>query len=295
MGTHKNNESKKLKKRKWFSVSWFFTYLFMILLVAFTSLPLVYMVSTAFKPIDELFIYPPQFLVRKPTLQSFRDLLTAMDSSVVPFTRYIYNSVFTTIITVLSTVIISCMGAFALSKYKLPGSKVVFQIIILALMFSSYTTQIPSYMIVSKLGLINKYSALIIPKLAVAYNFFVIKQFADQLPNELLEAARVEGAHEWKIFWKIAMPILKPAWSTLVVFSFVSNWNDYFTPLIFTNKQAMKTLPLALQTIAGGPGAVARSGAVAAATFIATVPTIVIFVIMQAKVMETMAYSGIKA
>ncbi|HOJ11099.1 MAG TPA: carbohydrate ABC transporter permease [Clostridiales bacterium] len=270
-------------------------YLFMLLLVAFTALPLVYMVSTAFKPIDELFIYPPQFLVRRPTLESFTDLFTALDSSVVPFTRYVFNSLFTTIIIVSGTVIISSMGAFAMGKYNLPGTGILFNIIILALMFSPYTTQIPSYMIVNKLGMINTYWALIIPKLAVAYNFFLMKQFSSQIPDALLEAARIEGATEWRIFWKIAMPILQPAWATLIVFSFVNNWNDYFTALIFTSSQVMKTLPLALQTIAGGPGAIARSGASAAATFIVTLPTILIFTIMQAKVMKTMAYSGIKA
>jgi ABC-type glycerol-3-phosphate transport system permease component len=271
-------------------------YLFMLLLVAFTSLPLIYMISTAFKPIDELFLFPPRFFVRRPTLQNFTDLFYAFSSSTVPFVRYIYNSLFTSIMIVVSTVIVSAMGAFGLVKHKPDGANILFMIVVAALMFSPHVTQIPTYMVVNSLGIINTYWALIIPKIAVAYNFFLVKQFMEQIPDEILESARIDGANEWTVFWKLIMPCLKPAWATLVVFSFVSNWNDYFTPLIFTSSLTMKTLPLALQTIAGGPGvsSIGRAGAVAAATFLMTVPTIVIFTVMQARVMETMVYSGIK-
>jgi ABC-type glycerol-3-phosphate transport system permease component len=290
----KQTEIRKKRKSIKLSWGWFFTYSFMIGLVAFTALPLIYMVSTAFKPIDELFIYPPRFLVRKPTLTNFSNLLTALSSSEVPFTRYILNSVVTAVTTVVLTVIVSAMGAFSLVKYRPKGSDAMFKIILAALMFSPHVTQIPTYMVVNSLGMINRYSALIIPKIAVAYNFFLMKQFIEQMPDVLMEAARIDGANEWYLFWKIVMPSLKPAWATLVVFSFVANWNDYFSPLIFITSQAMKTLPLALQTIAGGLS-IARAGAVGAATFLMTLPTIIIFTLMQARVMETMVHSGIKA
>lgn len=288
--------AKKVRRRLRFrfSFKWFLVYTFMLLLVAFTALPIVYMVSTAFKPIDELFIYPPQFLVRRPTLINFSNLLFALNSSEVPFVRYIFNSVLTASITVVLTVIVSAMGAFSVVKYKPPGSNFIFMIILGALMFSPHVTQIPTYMVVNSLGLINTFGALIIPKLAVAYNFFLMKQFTEQLPDVLLEAARIDGAGEFYIFWRIVMPSLRPAWATLIVFSFVANWNDYFSPLIFTTSQTMKTLPLALQTIAGGLS-IARAGAVGAATLLMTLPTIIIFTTMQAKVMETMVHSGIKA
>ena len=152
-------------------------------------------------------------------------------------------------------------------------------------------------MVVNSLGIVNTYWALIIPKIAVAYNFFLMKQFTEQIPNEYLESARIDGANEIRIFIKLVIPLLKPAWATLTVLSFITNWNDYFTPLIFTSSQAMKTLPLALQTIAGGPAksSLGRAGAVAAAAFIITIPTIIIFTAMQGRVMETMVHSGIKA
>ena len=129
----------------------------------------------------------------------------------------------------------------------------------------------------------------------MAYNFFLVKQFCEQLPDSILEAARIDGCSNLGIFWRIAMPLLKPAWSTLAVFSFVSNWNDYFSPLIFIRSDALKTLPLALQTLAGGAGVVARAGTVGAATLITTLPSIIVFAIFRGKVMETMTYSGIKS
>jgi len=171
----------------------------------------------------------------------------------------------------------------------------IFGIVVAALSFSTHVTTIPNYLVVNKLGLVNTCWALIIPKIAVAYNFFLVKQFCEQLPDSILEAARIDGARELHIFWKIAMPLLKPAWTTLAVFSFVSNWNDYFSPLIFIQSNALKTMPLALQTMSGGAGVVARAGTVGAATFLTTLPSILVFAIMRGKVMETMSYSGIKS
>ncbi len=290
-------------KIKWFKGQWLhitfkgiLLYAVMLALVAFTVLPLIYLVSTAFKPLDELFVYPPQFFVRKPTTKNFSDLVVSLGSSTVPFTRYAFNSVIVTTIIVFCTVMVSSIGAYSLVKFKPPGGKFIFDLVLVALMFSPHVTKIPSYMVVNKLHLINTYGALILPNIAVAYNIFLMRQFIQQYPDELIEAARIDGAGEFKIFTKMVMPALAPAWSTLIVFSFVNNWNDYFSPLIYVTSQAMKTLPLALQTITGGAAgmSVGRAGAGAAATFIMTVPTVVIFTIMQGKVMETMTYSGIK-
>ncbi len=290
-------------KIKWFKGQWIhitfrkiLLYAVMLCLVAFTSLPLLYLVSTAFKPMDELFLFPPRFFVKRPTARNFSDLLQSLESSTVPFLRYAYNSLVITAVTVTLTVMVSALGAYSLVKFKPPGGAFLFHIILMALMFSPHVTRIPSYMVINRLGLINTYGALILPNIAVAYNIFLMKQFIEQYPDELLEAARIDGAGEFLIFLKLVMPALAPAWSTLIVFSFVSNWNDAFSPLIYITSQAMKTLPLALNTISGGAAgmSVGRAGAVAAATFLMTVPTVIIFTVMQRKVMETMVYSGIK-
>lgn len=272
------------------------TYVLLTALVMFMAMPLVYMVSTAFKPLDEMYLFPPTFFARKPTLQNFSSLFNSLESSTVPFLRYVFNSLFVTVAIVFGTVLVSCMGAYSLVKYHPKGSNFIFSLVMMALMFSPYVTQIPNYLIVKSMGLLNSYWALILPKLAVAFNFFLIKQFVEQLPNPLLEAARLDGASEWKIFWHIVMPYLKPAWATLVVFAFVNNWNDYFSCLIFVSKEELKTLPLALQNISGGAGAAGLStaGATAAASFLMTMPTVLIYTLMQKRVIETMAHSGIK-
>ncbi len=268
-------------------------YIVMILLVAFTALPLIYVISTAFKPIDEILRFPPRFFVRRPTMDNFSDLLAGLSSSSVPFLRYVWNSVFTTVLSVFGTVVLSSMAAYAVTKLHVPGGNVCFMIVVAALTFPAQVTQIPNYMVINGLGLINTYSSLIIPKLAVAYNMFLMKQFCEQLPNPLLEAARIDGAGETRIFMKIVLPFLRPAWATLIVFSFVSSWNDYFGPLIYISNQEMRTLPLALNSIAEG-GNIARAGAMAAATFLMTLPTVIIFTLMQKRVIATMAHSGIK-
>lgn len=290
-------------KIRWFRGQWLHItfarvalYTIMLLLVCFTVLPLVYLVSTAFKPLDELFLYPPRFFVSNPTTKNFSDLVVSLGSSTVPFTRYAFNSVVITAAIVICTVIVSALGAYSLVKFKPVGGNFLFNLILIALSFSPHVTKIPSYMVVNGLGLINTYGALILPSIAVAYNIFLLKQFVEQFPDDLIEAARIDGAGEFRIFIQMVIPALKPALATLVVFSFVNNWNDYFSPLIYVTSQAMKTLPLALQTIGGGAAgmSVGRAGAVAAASFLMTCPTVIIFTIMQGKVMETMTYSGIK-
>lgn len=280
-----------------FNFSRFLLFLFLGLLVCFTALPLIYVVSTAFKPLDELYVFPPRYFAQKPTLYNFTSLFNALDSSVVPFSRYIFNSLFTASVTVFCTVMVSCLAAYGLVKHRPKGGNFIFNLIIVALMFSPHVTQIPNYMVVKTLGMLNTYWALIIPKIAVAFNVFLVKQFLEQMPDAYLEAARLDGAGEWQLFHKIVMPYIRPAWATLVVFSFVSNWNDYFSPLIFISKNALKTLPLAVQTIAGGPGAASLStaGAMAAASLIMILPTIIVYTFMQGRVINTMAYSGIKA
>jgi ABC-type glycerol-3-phosphate transport system permease component len=271
-------------------------YIVITLVAMFTLLPIVYMVSTAFKPLEEMFLYPPRFFVRHPTARNFADLLIAMDALSVPFARYLFNSLFVTAATVTAGVILSSMAAYPLAKYpRMPGNKLFFSIVISTLMFAPEVTQIPRYLIVDRLGLIDTYAGLIVPVIAGSYGLFLMKQFMEQLPIELIEAAKVDGASEWKIFWRVVMPLVRPAWITLIIFSFIGTWNDFFTPLVFTRSEQMKTLPLVMSAIGGGPGVVARWGAVAAASLVVTIPTFILFVLLQRFVMETMAHSGIKS
>lgn len=267
-------------------------YILLAIPVAFCALPLIYMINTAFKPLNEMLRFPPTFFVKNPTLNNFSDLLTALSGTSVPFVRSVFNSLLVSAAVVVLTVIVSSMGAFGLTKHRVPFGKQLFTLIIMALSFSSSVTTIPTYLVIENIGLVNSYWALILPKVAVAYNMFLMKQFCEQMPNALLEAARIDGAGEWHIFFKIAMPMLRPAWATLTVMSFVGVWNDYFTPLIYITDDALRTVPLALQSIS--TGGLTRAGASAAASFLMIMPTIIIYTLLQKKVISTMAFSGIK-
>lgn len=283
------------KVQKRFKFSKLLIFIVVGALVVFCAFPLVALICRAFMPLDELYVFPPRIFVRNPTFANFRDLLTSLSSSTVPFTRYIFNSLWVTVTTVFGTIVVCSMGAYGMVKHKPIGAAMIFTVVVAALGFSGHVTKIPNYMIVSGVGLIDSYLALIVPALATAYNFFLMKQFCEQLPDSLLEAARIDGAKEFRIFWTIVMPLLKPAWSTLCVLTFISSWNDSFSPLVYLHSDAMKTLPLAIQTISGGAGVVARSGVPAAASLLTTAPTIIIYLIMKGQVLQTMAYSGIKS
>lgn len=265
----------------------------LVLFASFAALPLIYVVSTSLKPLDELFLFPPRFLVQNPTTKNFKDLFNALDGLSVPFTRYIFNSLFVAIIVVFFTILICSMAAYGLTKHKVFGGKLLFALVLSGLMVSPYVTRIPSFMIVNGLGMVDSHWALIIPNIAVAYNMFLVKQFTEQLPDSFLEAARIDGANEMRIFFTIVIPSLKPVIATLALLSFVSNWNDYFTPLIYIQDEALKTLPVVMQNLSSN-NSIARAGATGAATLISILPTILFYTIMQRNVVDSMAFSGIK-
>ncbi len=268
-------------------------YAAMIGLACIMALPLVYVLGTAFKPIDELLKFPPVFFVKKPTLSNFSQLFLALDSSTVPFLRYLFNSVLVTALAVLGTIVVATMGGYAMSKLTVPFSKVLFTLVIIAMTFPGNVIQIPLYMIIKWLGLYNTYAALIVPKIAGAYGMFLMKQFCDQLPKPLLEAARIDGAGEFSIYMKIALPFLRPAWATLLVFTFTACWNDGAASLIYISDQSLRLLPVMLTAISENTN-LARAGALAAASFIIMAPSLIIFILQQRRVMATMAHSGIK-
>lgn len=260
---------------------------------SFSALPLIYVISTSLKPLNELFLFPPRFLVKQPTLTNFSDLFQALDGQSVPFAKYVFNSLFVSLTVCVCTIIVSVLGAYGLVKHKVLGGKLVVSLIMAGLMVSPYVTRIPAYMIVSKLRLVNTPAALIIPNIAVAYNIFLMKQFMEQIPNQLLEAARIDGAREGRVLLDVVIPMLKPVVATLFVLSFVSNWNEYFSAMIYIQDESLKTLPVVMQNLSSN-NSIARAGASAAATFVTILPTILVYAIMQRYVVDTMAYSGIK-
>ena len=256
----------------------------------FMLLPLVYVVSSAFKPLDELFVFPPRFFVKNPTLDNFADLLTIMGESWVPFSRYLFNTVVITAAGTFGCVIVTSMAAFILAKYKFPGSHLLFRVVVVSLMFSGYVTQIPNYLIMKELGWVDTLLAVIVPAMAMPMGLFLIKQYAESIPDVLIEAATIDGANLWHVYWQIMMPMCKPAWVTVIIFSVQSLWNSKATHYIFSEE--LKTLPYALQQIM--KGGVSRTGVASAVTVVMMIVPIITFVLSQRQVMETMANSGIK-
>ncbi|GAB2574905.1 carbohydrate ABC transporter permease [Gracilibacillus alcaliphilus] len=259
-------------------------------------LPIVYIFSHALKPIDELFAYPPRFFVQKPTVQNFQDLVQNSNDTGVPMSRYLFNSIVVTSIVVLFTIIISTMAGFALSKKQFKLKKTLFEINTLALMFVPAAVTIPRYLLMDEIGLLNTFVAHIFPLLAMPVGLFLVKQFIDQIPDELIEAAKIDGANDFQIFRKIIVPLVKPAIATIAILSFQAVWNNAETSTLFVDDENLKTFAFYMSTLAvdTGGNTVAGQGMAAAAALIMFVPNLVIFIFMQSKVMNTMAHSGIK-
>ena len=265
-------------------------YAFLLLIAMAMVFPLVFAISSALKPLDELFLFPPKLFAQNPTLDNFQDLFVTMGKSWVTFSRYIFNTVFITVVGTLGHLIIASMGAYVLAKFDFPGGKLFFNIVVIALMFSGYVTAIPNYLIISKLGWIDTYWSIIIPAFAAPMGLFLMKQFMDGLPISLIEAAMIDGAGQWRIFMRIVMPNVKPAWLTLMIFSVQNLWNNKAATFIYSEEK--KTLVYALQQIQSG--GVARTGQAAAVTVFVMIVPITIFILSQSQILETMASSGLK-
>lgn len=256
----------------------------------FMALPMVYTIVNAFKPLDELFMFPPRFFVRRPTMDNFLMLFQLTSNLWVTFTRYIFNSTFVTVLATAGSVILSSMAAYPLSKHVFPGKKTLFSMVILALLFNGSVLGIPQYVIMAKLKLIDSYFGLILPFVASSLGLFLMKQFIDQFPNDVLESARIDGIGEFKIFWYVVMPNVKPGWLTLTIFAFQAIWNYTGAGIVYN--ESLKLLPTVLSQI--GTAGIARAGVASAAGLFLVVPPVILFLITQSKVIETMMYSGIK-
>ena len=266
--------------------------LFLILGVfgVFTSMPLVLTISNAFKPLDELFFFPPRFFVRNPTLSNFADLFIIMQESWVPFSRYFLNSIIITGFGTVGHLIFASMAAYPLAKNNFPFKNVLFALVVLSLMFTPHVTAIPNFLIITNLGLIDTYLAVILPAFAASLGLYLMKQFMEQIPDSLIESARLDGASEFYIWRKIVMPNVKPAWLTLIILMFQALWAT--TGGVFLHSEELKPLTFAMQQIAlGGP---ARAGANAAVMLITMAVPITFFIVSQSKIIETMATSGMK-
>ncbi len=286
--------AKRRKKQKQLNRSRlgnFGIYLILTILGIFMLLPMIYTVSSSLKPLDELWVFPPRFLVRNPTTENFKELFRVLSDSVVPFSRYLFNTVLVSVTGTAGHVILASMCAYALAKHKFPGSKLMFKIIVITLMFNGTVTAIPNFMVMTWLRLLDNYASLILPAFGSTLGLYLMKQFMEQMVNDsLLEAARIDGAGEWKIFWHLVMPLVKPAWLTLIIFSFKDLWNIGGTVYIHTEE--LKTFNYAMSQILSG--GIARAGVGSAAAVIMMVVPVAVFIMSQSNVVETMGASGMK-
>ena len=268
-------------------------FVFAVLLVTaiFMVFPLVYSISASLKPLNELWIFPPRFFVQNPTAKNFKDLLSLMSDSWVPFSRYIFNTVLITAVGTAGHILLSSMCAFSICKLKFPGHNAVFRMVVYSLMFSTAVTAIPGFLVINLFGMVNTYWALLLPAFASSLGLYLMKQFMESMiPDSLLEAARIDGAGDPHLFFRIVMPIVRPAWLTLLLFSFQHLWNVGSTPLI--QSESLKTLNYAISQIV--TGGIARAGTASAATVVMMAVPIAVFVFTQSNVVETMATSGMK-
>lgn len=263
---------------------------FLAVIGAFMALPIVYAVNNAFKPLDEIFLFPPRLFVRNPTMDNFADLFQLLGDSWVPFSRYIFNTVFVTGMGIIGHVLLASAAAYPLAKHRFPGKGIMFQIVVLSLMFTPAVTAIPNYMIMSWLGLVNTYWAVIIPAFAYSLGLYLMKQFMEQIPDALLEAAKIDGASEYRIFWSVVMPNVKPAWMTLIILLFQMLWGADTSGFIYS-EQLKSLIYAANQIVLGG---IARAGVGAAVALLIMSVPITVFVFAQSQIIETMATSGMK-
>ncbi|MCR8659003.1 carbohydrate ABC transporter permease [Paenibacillus endoradicis] len=267
----------------------------LIVISIFMLLPIVYIFNHAFKPYHELFVYPPTFIVKEPSLQNFNELLSVTARSTVPMIRYIFNSVFVSVASVVLVTIVSALCAYPLAKHKFPGAAFVFSSILLTLMFAPEVVQIPRYLVVSQLGIMNTYFAHFLPMMAMPVGVFLLKQFMDQIPDALLEAARIDGASEFTVFLRVVIPVCMPAVATVAILAFQNSWANIETSSLFMLDDEMKSFAFFLSTLTNNlANNVAMQGAAAVASLIMFIPNLIVFVILQSKVITTMAHSGIK-
>lgn len=265
---------------------------FLLLLGAFSVLPLIYCICTAFKPLDELLIFPPRFFVSRPTLENFTILPSLLEKMSVPFSRYLFNSIFISLVTTVLNIFVSSMAAFTLSKSKIKVKNAFFWMVQFSLLYNATTLAVPQYLIFSKLGMIDTYWVYILPAIPSSMGAFLIKQYVDSgVPDTVMEAAKIDGAGVFTIYWRIIMPIIKPAWMTQLLFSFQAIWS--VTPKSGTVfSENLKTLPYVMGSVAAG--GTARAGSAMACTVLLMIPPVIVYFISQSNVMETMSSAGLK-
>lgn len=269
-------------------------YLILIPFALFMGLPILYIIMTAFKPLDELLQFPPRFFVVNPTFKNFEMLFVNSTGVGLSIYRYLINSLVVTVFVTTLSVLFSAMAGYILSKKRFRGKKLLFEINKIALMFVSVAVTIPRFLVIANIGIINTLLAHIIPLLAIPVGLFLIKQFIDQIPGDLIEAAKMDGAGDFQIFLTVIIPLAKPAIVTVAILAFQTAWNNTETSALFVNTDYAQTFAYYLSTLTNVSNSLAGAGVAAAGALVMFLPNIIFFIFLQNMVMDTMAHSGIK-
>ena len=265
-----------------------------VILVAlgiFMFLPMLYAIMQSLKPLDELWMYPPRFYVMRPNFNNYRDLFVLMNVSWVPFSRYIFNTILVSVGGTFGHLFLASACAYAIAKIRFPGAKAMFKTVETSLMFHATVTAVCSFFIMAAFKMIDTVWAIIVPAWCSTLGLYLMKQFMDtNVPDTVLESARLDGAGELRTFWTIAMPMVKPAWLTLIIFSFQGLWNAGASIYIYSEQ--WKSLNYAITQITAG--GIKRAGASAASLVLMMAVPIIVFVVSQSNIIETMGSSGMK-
>lgn len=263
------------------------TYLLLALGGVVMVMPLVWMVSAAFKPLGEVMAVPPTWIPREPTLDNFRQVFAQF-----PFGRYIWNSFLVAAAVVVSVLLTSSLAGYALAKFRFPGRHVVLVAILTSLMIPFQVRMIPLYRMMVDAGLVNTFTGLVFPWLIDAFGIFLMRQFLLTIPDELVEAARIDGCSEWRIFFQIVLPQVRPALAALAIFTFTATWEEFLWPLIISNSDLTRTLPVGLQFFNEQYG-LNIHWQMAGALF-AIAPILIVFFLLQRQFVEGISLTGMK-
>lgn len=278
---------------KHFHISQLKFFIFLVPFGLFMVLPIIYIFTTAFKPADELFKFPPSFFVKNPTWDNYKALFELMAGSSVPASRYLFNSIVVTVLTVVVSILLAVSAGYVLSKKNFKGRNLLFEINTLALMFVPIAVSIPRFIIIVNLGLVDRFVANILPIIAMPIGVFLLKQFIDQIPDALIEAAKMDGASELGVLFRVIIPMVRPALATVAILSFQSAWGNVEASTLYINNESLKTFAYYITTFSTGSSTITQ-GITAASALIMFLPNLIIFIVMQSNVMDTMAHSGIK-
>ncbi|WP_338700129.1 carbohydrate ABC transporter permease [Streptomyces sp. Q6] len=253
--------------------------------------PFLWMALSAFKTKKDLTASPPVWIPSEWTLQNFRDLLDQLDMP-----QYFLNSVIVAVLVTVCNLLFCSMLGYALAKLNFSGRSKVFGVVLAALMVPANLMVLPLFVLINQMNLLDTYAGLVLPFAAGAFGVFLMRQFMQSIPDELLEAARMDGAGEWYIFWRIVLPLVKPALATLTIFTFLGSWNNFIWPLIATNDPHKYTLPVALATFANDPNRTVGggNGMLMAGSLLVVLPVLVVFAVLQRHFTQGIATAGMK-